>query len=157
VVSRRAHLVTAIGLTFALLAVFETPAHADVDVWGAYGAGSVFNTPNECLFAGVDILKGSTPDKHNVSATNACDGDHDVAARLLKLSSANQVLNSCNLHYATKNKNYHQCPLQDSTAGSEYWAWDVNIYDSNDRLVQRFGCSQANSSDYNKCFSELKD
>jgi hypothetical protein len=109
-----AGVLTATGLT-----------SARADYWGAWkynGSGG------NCLVAGTQIATDSSPDRHNVAASNTCHTDYQVRATLYHNDAAGRIIDSCNSGGATST-NYRQCSIQASTGTGDYWVWITTLQD----------------------------
>jgi hypothetical protein len=97
---------------------------AQADYWGSYAwTGTSPDFPGECLTAGVNILTGGSPYKHQVAGSNSCETDQDITAQLEEYNSNNQLVVSC----FEDGNNYAQCPITNTTPTGDYWLWTVSI------------------------------
>jgi hypothetical protein len=145
-----------IGLTFALIMVYEVPAVADTDVHGVYAwnYGGTANFPKECLHAGANIIKSLSPFKHNVAGSNTCGTNYVISASLWEDDASGTIIASCNYNLSVKNTNHDQCPLQHATSGSDYWNWSVHIFDSSGgpQIASMVCSNDGNPPVFNQCF-----
>jgi hypothetical protein len=117
--------VVLIALVVGFLGVGADAASADY--WGAYKWSGQDVFPAVCLSTGVNLLTGTTPYKHNVSAANSCKEGFKVDADLYEYNSSHQVIN---FYFDNNATDYAQAGLQKSTPSGDYWAWTVIIHGS---------------------------
>lgn len=101
--------------------------------------------PPNCLDAGTMLYIESSPDKHEVSASNSCLTNQSVKVIVQHFDSGGRLIDSCTNGFST---NYAQCSDQSTSLSGDYWAWTVYL---NPTIQYGFSCSNQGGS-YTLCW-----
>ncbi len=137
-----------LALSVLFLGAFLTAraTAASADFWGGYKwAGS--GGPPDCLFAGVGIITGVSPDRHNAAAANSCHTTFSVKVQHYEKRSDGTNIISCVTLF---NNNFSRCSIQNSTGPTDYWEWIASIKAS-DGFTYSMSCNNKGSA-YSGCY-----